>query len=74
LSAAGTGSRKSALDLDDELRMDVRAVKVNHGRLSIANCFAAALARRRDCPLRTADHHEMDALLGTGIVGLRFIR
>ena len=59
---------------DEAFWMDAGSLKVAPGRLSIADCFGIALARRENCELLTADHHEMDKLAGTGIVQLRFIR
>ncbi len=59
---------------DEAFWMDAGSLKVVPGRLSLADCFAIALARRENCELLTADHHEMDKLVGTGLVDLRFIR
>jgi predicted nucleic acid-binding protein len=33
------------------------------GRISLADCFAVALAEREDAILLTSDHHEFDPLL-----------
>jgi PIN domain nuclease of toxin-antitoxin system len=60
--------------MDDTFWMDVGGLKVNPGNLSIADCAGIALARRESAELLTADHHEMDKLVGTGIVSLKFIR
>ena len=46
------------------------------GRISLADCFAVALAEREDAVLLTSDHHEFEPLLATpGFpVQVRFIR
>lgn len=46
------------------------------GRISLADCFAVALADREDAVLLTSDHHEFEPLLATpGFpVQVRFIR
>ena len=44
------------------------------GRISLADCFAIALAQELSGELVTADHHEFDSLVPLGIVPIRFIR
>ena len=44
------------------------------GRISIADCFAIALAQELSAELVTADHHEFDPLVPLGLVPIRFIR
>jgi len=61
-------------DMDDPFWLDVGRLKVSPGHLSLADCIGIALARREKCELLTADHHEMDAVVGTGVVDLLFIR
>ncbi|HEY3329103.1 MAG TPA: PIN domain-containing protein [Capsulimonadaceae bacterium] len=61
-------------DMDDAFWMEVGALKVSPGGLYFADCMGIALARRTGCPLLTADHHEMDKLVGTGVVEIEFVR
>ncbi len=61
-------------DLDRSFWMDVGNLKVNQGHLSLADCVAIALARRLNCELLTTDHHEMDKLVGSPTVSIKFIR
>ena len=65
---------RSRADCAQIFWMDACSIKAVPGRLSLADCFTIALARRANCELLTADHHEMDKLVGTGIVQIRFIR
>lgn len=44
------------------------------GRISIADCFAIALAQHLSCDIITSDHHEFDHLVPLGIVPIMFIR
>jgi uncharacterized protein with PIN domain len=60
--------------LDDAFWQDVGRLKVNPGRLSLADCFALALARRLGAELVTADHHEFDPIVPLGLCPIRFIR
>jgi PIN domain nuclease of toxin-antitoxin system len=73
-----TGLRSDGIevrrDMDDAFWMDVGTLKVHPGGLSLADCVGIALARVESCEFLTADHHEMDKLVGTGIVSLKFIR
>lgn len=43
-------------------------------RVSLADCFALALARDTSGTLVTSDHHEMEPLAQAGICPIRFIR
>jgi PIN domain nuclease of toxin-antitoxin system len=61
-------------DLDRTFWSDVGQIKVNPGRMSLADSVCIALARREKCKLLTADHHEMDRLVGTGLLDISFIR
>lgn len=61
-------------DLNRVFWSDIGRLKVNPGKISLADCAAIALARAEKCELVTCDHHEMDVLVGTGIVDLLFIR
>ncbi len=43
-------------------------------RISLADCFALALALETSATLVTSDHHEMDSLAQAGVCPIRFIR
>jgi uncharacterized protein with PIN domain len=43
-------------------------------RVSLADCFAVALALETSAMLVTSDHHEMDSLAQAGVCPIRFIR
>jgi uncharacterized protein with PIN domain len=43
-------------------------------RVSLADCFALALAMETSATLVTSDHHEMDSLAQAGVCTIRFIR
>jgi len=52
----------------------VGALKAVHRRVSLADCFAVALANRLGATVLTADHHEFDALADRGVCTVGFIR
>ena len=60
-------------DMDDPFWQDIGRIKANH-RLSLADGFAVALARRVGCELVTSDHHELEALAQAGICMINFFR
>lgn len=70
LQALGIETRS---DMDEHFWHDAGIIKANH-RLSLADAFAIALARRVDCQLVTSDHHELDALAAVGICQFLFFR
>jgi len=49
-------------------------LKAIHRRVSLADCFAIALAQTLGATLITADHHEFDALLDKAVREIKFIR
>ncbi len=49
-------------------------LKSSFRRVSLADCFAIALARRLEAAVVTADHHEFDALVAQSVCEVRFIR
>lgn len=49
-------------------------MKVNPGKISLADCFAPALAIRTGGTLVTSDHHEFDAIVPLGLCPTLFIR
>lgn len=48
-------------------------LKVAH-RISLADCFALAMALQENGTLVTSDHHEFDPIEAAGICPIRFIR
>ena len=49
-------------------------LKAEWRRISLADCFALALAVQKKGTLVTSDHHELDPIAETGICPFRFIR
>jgi PIN domain nuclease of toxin-antitoxin system len=64
---------KSRTATDEKLWKQAGQLKAA-GRLSIADCFAVALARRVRGELVTADHREFDPIGSQGICRITFIR
>jgi predicted nucleic acid-binding protein len=60
-------------DMDDAFWRDLARLKAR-GRISIADCFCIALARRESAVAVTTDHHEFDSLVPLGLCPIRFIR
>jgi PIN domain nuclease of toxin-antitoxin system len=52
----------------------VGKLKVNPGKLSLADCFALALTYQLNATLVTADHHEFDRIDAMGLCPILFIR
>lgn len=52
----------------------VGKLKVNPGKLSLADCFALALTLHMNATLVTSDHHEFDRIDATGLCPILFIR
>ena len=50
------------------------AVKAVHRRVSLADCFAIALANSLGATILTSDHHEFDPLAVAGTCQVEFIR
>lgn len=61
-------------DLSFSLWKTAGKLKGSWKRISLADCFALALALERSATLITSDHHEMDALAQAGVCSIRFIR
>jgi PIN domain nuclease of toxin-antitoxin system len=61
-------------DLDTAFWQQLGDLKVNPGKLSLADCFALALALRLGATLVTSDHHEFDAVASSGLIRVLFIR
>jgi predicted nucleic acid-binding protein len=63
-----------AEDMDVSLWKAAGDLKAELRRISLADAFALAFARRMDATLVTSDHKEFDKLVGKGICGILFIR
>ncbi len=70
---ARIGVAESA-EMSTEFWQAAGAIKAIHRRVSLADCFAIALANRLGATILTADHHEFDALAGRGVCAVEFIR
>jgi len=71
LTAVGVQVRR---DMDTEFWQQVGDLKVNPGKLSLADCFALALAIHIGATLVTSDHHEFDPIVPLGLCPIQFIR
>ncbi len=60
-------------DFDRDFLRDAAFVKNAH-KMSLADSFDIALARRLDCEFVSTDHHELDAVHAAGVCKLLFIR
>ncbi len=70
LKALGIRTRA---DMDDQFWQDAGRIKAAH-RLSLADAFAVALARKVNGELVTSDHHELDPLAQAGVCQINFFR
>ena len=61
-------------DIGYGLFADAAALKAYWRRVSLADCFALALARQLGGTLLTSDHHEMDPLVAAGVLNISFFR
>jgi len=61
-------------DMDQEFWQEVGSYKAEIKRVSLADCFAIALANREQAVLVTSDHHEFDYISEQGICQVMFIR
>jgi uncharacterized protein with PIN domain len=61
-------------DLSFSLWKTAGRIKGAWKRISLADCFALALALETSATLVTSDHHEMDSLAQVGVCPIRFIR
>ncbi len=60
-------------DLDTNFLRDLSFLKVSH-KMSLADTFGIALARRLGCQFASTDHHELDAVRAAGVCDVLFIR
>lgn len=71
LAGLGVSSRE---DMDPDFWQAAGRIKAERRRVSLADCFCIALARRLNGEVVTADHHEFDAIASLEICPIRFIR
>ena len=74
MAAQLTGGLILRDDLDTSFWQQVGELKVSPGRLSLADCFALALARKESATLVTSDHHEFDPIVPLNLCPILFIR
>lgn len=60
--------------MDADLWQDAARLKSRFRRVSLADCFGVALARRLNAEFLTSDRHELEALQAAGIADFTFIR
>ena len=60
--------------MDTTFWQSVGQLKINPGKLALADCFALALAICTGGTLVTSDHHEFDAVVPLGLCPILFIR
>ncbi len=60
-------------DMDEPFWKEIGRYKAAH-RVSLADCFAIALANREETKVSTSDHHEFDPIAEEGICEVEFIR
>ncbi len=61
-------------DLEMQFWLEVGNLKAIHKKVSLADCFAIALANKLNSELITGDHHEMDILAQKGVCKVSFFR
>jgi len=61
-------------DLDTAFWQSVGDLKINPGRISLADCFVLALTQRTGGTLVTSDHHEFDPIVPLNLCPVLFIR
>ncbi len=69
--AAGVEIRE---DMNESFWKLIGQLKVSPGKVSLADCFALALAIRAGGILVAAAHHEMDRIVPLGLCPILFIR
>ena len=60
--------------VDEDFWKDVGQIKASIGRVSLADCFAIALARRLNVAVVTPNHHEFDKIAAHETCAVEFIR
>jgi len=71
LEAKGLNIRE---DMDSQFWQEAGRYKATIKKISLADCFAMALANRIQADLYTSDHHEFDPITASGICSVKFIR
>lgn len=61
-------------DMDSMLWQDAARIKADYRRVSLADCFGLALARRAGTAFLSTDHHELGAIHAAGVCPIEFIR
>jgi PIN domain nuclease of toxin-antitoxin system len=61
-------------DMDSIFWKFAGQLKAKYRRISLADCFALALASRAGGQLFSSDHHEFDPIVDDGICQITFIR
>ena len=61
-------------DMDQSFWQEVGRLKAVIKRISLADCFAIALAERFGAPVVTTDHHEFDPIAKMDLCQIVFIR
>jgi uncharacterized protein with PIN domain len=61
-------------DLSIEFWQRAGKIKAELRRISLADCFAVALAQSMAGTVLTSDHHEFDSLAAWGVCAVSFIR
>lgn len=61
-------------DMGERVWQRVGELKGTLKKISIADCFAVALAERLNADVVTSDHHEFDRLAAAGVRRVQFIR
>jgi PIN domain nuclease of toxin-antitoxin system len=74
MAALLSGGLSVRADLDTPFWQKVGELKVSPGRLSLADCFALALAQTTGGTLATSDHHEFDPVVPLNLCPILFIR
>ncbi len=60
-------------DMDEPFWKNIGGYKAGN-RVSLADCFAIALANREDAKVSTSDHHEFDSIAAAALCEVEFIR
>jgi len=61
-------------DFDRAFWEDAARIKADYRRVSLADCFGLALARRVGGTFLTTDHHELETIQAAGLCTIQFIR
>ncbi len=61
-------------DMDQPFWQEIGRLKAEIKRISLADCFAVALAKRINASIVTSDHHEFDSIAESGLCKILFIR